>query len=102
MEWVSSSPTQTLTWTPTIHTRGRRVARKQQKRLPEAISIQRVAELLDVHPMTIRRWIKRGIIKAYRVGPQIVRIPRSEIVRLRSIRLHYEYHRGGITIYPVV
>lgn len=54
-------------------------------KLPEAISIQHVAQLLDVNPMTIRRWIKARVIVAYRVGPRLIRIPRSEVARMRSI-----------------
>lgn len=29
-----------------------------------------VARLLNVHDSTVRRWNDRGIIKAYRIGPQ--------------------------------
>lgn len=45
------------------------------------------AGLLSVNPLTIRRWIKRGYVKAYRVGPKLTRIPITEISRLRTIRI---------------
>lgn len=61
---------------------------------PEAISIQKTAELLDVSPMTIHRWIARGFIRAYRVGPRLVRIPRSEIVRMRKFRIETQDEPG--------
>ncbi|KUH31602.1 hypothetical protein APY94_12185 [Thermococcus celericrescens] len=40
-----------------------------------------VAKRLGVSAMTIRRWIKEGKIKAYRVGKEF-RIPESEVLRL--------------------
>lgn len=51
---------------------------------PEAISVQTAAVLLDVHENTIFNWIRMGFIVAVRVGPRLVRIPRSEISRLRA------------------
>jgi excisionase family DNA binding protein len=51
---------------------------------PEAISVQTAAALLDVHENTIYNWIKAGVLVAVRTGPRLVRIPRSEISRLRT------------------
>ena len=50
----------------------------------EAISVSLAAHLLDVHENTIYNWIRSGSLIAVRVGPRLVRIPRSEIARLRS------------------
>jgi excisionase family DNA binding protein len=58
-----------------------------EKNLAEALSIQATADLLSVHHMTVRRWIAKGYIKAVRVGPWLIRIPRSEISRLRTLRV---------------
>jgi excisionase family DNA binding protein len=33
---------------------------------PEILSISEVAEMLNVTPMTLRRWDKAGILKAFR------------------------------------
>lgn len=44
----------------------------------QVYSIDEAARLLRVNPMTIRRLIKKGEIKAQKVGKQY-RIPRSEI-----------------------
>lgn len=60
---------------------------KLRRKYPEAISMRQAAEILGVHPRTIRRWIRRRIIPAYRIGPQLVRIPRSAIAKLRAIRI---------------
>jgi putative resolvase len=56
---------------------------------PEAVSIRRAAALLGVHEDTVRRWVKAGLVEASRIGPKLLRIPRSEIARLRlKFRLH--------------
>lgn len=57
------------------------------KELPEAVSVQKAAEILGVNPMTIRRWIKASYIRASRVGPRLIRIPRSELQRMRAQRI---------------
>lgn len=63
---------------------------QRRHELPEAISVHLAATILDVHHLTIRNWIRRGYIKAYRVGPLLIRIPRSEIARLRTHRITYD------------
>lgn len=50
----------------------------------EAVSLKRAAYLLDVHEDTIRRWWKDGKILVIRVGPKLLRVPRSEIAKLRK------------------
>lgn len=57
------------------------------RRIPEAVSVRMAADILGVHMSTIRRWIRRGWMKGYRVGPYLVRIPRSEIKRMRDLRV---------------
>jgi excisionase family DNA binding protein len=44
----------------------------------QVYSIEEAARLLRVNPMTIRRLIKKGEIRAQKVGKQY-RIPRAEI-----------------------
>ena len=34
------------------------------------MTIEEVAEFLSVHPNTVRRWTKKGLIKSYRLGPK--------------------------------
>ena len=43
------------------------------------ISIQGAAELLDVDPNTVRRWIASGQITGYRVGARLIRLDLNEI-----------------------
>lgn len=41
-------------------------------------SIREVAEMLSVHPNTVREWVEKGAIKAIRVGPtKLIRIAES-------------------------
>jgi excisionase family DNA binding protein len=61
-------------------------AKISNRPLPEAIPPLQAAEILGVSVVTIKRWIRQHRILAYRVGPTLVRIPRSEIARLRRIR----------------
>lgn len=71
------------------------------RRVPEAISVRLTADILGVHISTIRRWIRLGYIRAYKVGPHLIRIPRSELVRMRSVRMP-ALLRGDQPTYPVV
>ena len=34
------------------------------------LTLDEVAEMLNVRPATVRRWRKLGVIKAYRTGPR--------------------------------
>ena len=55
----------------------------KKKNRGRLITVGQAAELLFVHPDTVRRWAARGMFKVYRVGPRLDRrFRRSEIVRL--------------------
>lgn len=45
-------------------------------------TVKEVAEIFEVDPETVRRWIRRGKIKYVKVGERFIRIPRKEIERL--------------------
>jgi excisionase family DNA binding protein len=34
------------------------------------LTVQEVAELLNVHPNTVRQWSDQGLLKSYRIGPR--------------------------------
>jgi len=53
---------------------------------PEAFSLQQAAALLSVNVMTVRRWIKKGDVVAFRAGRKLWRIPLSELRKLKQIR----------------
>jgi excisionase family DNA binding protein len=50
----------------------------------QQFSIQQLAARWAVHPLTVRRRIKRGEIKALRLGRQIVRIELAEVERIEK------------------
>jgi excisionase family DNA binding protein len=54
-----------------------------KKELPEYLTIMQVAELLQVHPNTLRNWDKNGQLKAVRIGVRkIRRYKKSDILKL--------------------
>ena len=46
------------------------------------LSRRQVAERLGLSVMTIKRWEKRGLLKAKKFNARVVRIPESELKRL--------------------
>lgn len=54
------------------------------------LTVREVAELLHVHPNTLRRWSNKGRIRAYRINPRgDRRFKREEIVRfLKELNGH--------------
>ena len=42
-------------------------------------TIEEAAYVLSVHPNTVRRLICRGDLKAFRVGPRVIRITTAEL-----------------------
>ncbi len=46
-------------------------AESHKNALPKRmLSVKEVASILSVHPSTVRRWEREGLLKAYRVGPR--------------------------------
>ena len=57
--------------------RVRQIARGKPKRVPQPkimlkvmLTLGDVAQLLGVHPNTVRNWSEKGILKSYRIGPR--------------------------------
>jgi excisionase family DNA binding protein len=59
-------------------------------RMSNMLTVREVAELLHVHPNTLRRWSNKGRIRAYRITPRgDRRFKREEIVRfLKELNGH--------------
>ncbi len=44
------------------------------------LTVNDVAHLLNVHPVTVRRWEKKGQLKSYRLGPKrVIRFRKEEL-----------------------
>ncbi|MGX1805184.1 helix-turn-helix domain-containing protein [Nocardia sp. NPDC055321] len=46
----------------------------------QLMSLRDAAALAQVDTKTIRRWIDRGHLAAYRMGPRLLRVERSELM----------------------
>jgi excisionase family DNA binding protein len=51
-------------------------------RLKELLSVGQAADQLDVSPSTVRNWVEKGYIHAFRLPSGVRRIPQEEITRL--------------------
>lgn len=46
--------------------------------MTEYLTAKQIAEALNVHPVTVRRWIKEGRLKAIRPGSRNYRVAKSD------------------------
>ncbi|WP_205868844.1 helix-turn-helix domain-containing protein [Mycolicibacter senuensis] len=46
------------------------------------MSIAAAAEAADVNPRTVRRWLAKGLIAGYRVGPRLIKVDMTELERI--------------------
>lgn len=44
------------------------IPKDEKDKLPKLLGIKEVADILGVHPATLRRWDEKGILKAVRIG----------------------------------
>ncbi len=49
---------------------------------PPAMSVRQAADALDCHSNTVRRYIARGRLPAYRVGPKLLRVRAEDVAAL--------------------
>jgi excisionase family DNA binding protein len=50
--------------------------------LPARPTIKQSAHAFQVSDKTMRRWIRDGRVKAYRLGPRLVRVDRESLLKL--------------------
>jgi excisionase family DNA binding protein len=50
--------------------------------LPPRPTIRQAAEFHGVDVKTIRRWIAEGRLRAYRIGPRLIRLERESVLKL--------------------
>lgn len=55
------------------------MAKNQTTQARRLVSISQAAQYVDVHPMTLRRWISAGRVSAYRVGPRLLKVDLVEL-----------------------
>jgi excisionase family DNA binding protein len=48
------------------------------------LTIAQAAEILGVHHITVRRYLARGILRGYRLGPRSLRIRAADLDALRT------------------
>lgn len=54
----------------------------RMENLPSILTVNEAAELLRVHPVTLRKWIAAGNMPVFRVGRNSVRISRAQVERM--------------------
>lgn len=48
----------------------------------DLVTLDQAAEVCQVTPKTIRRWISDGRVTGYRLGPRLLRVDRAELDQL--------------------
>lgn len=60
---------------------------KKSKKLSELLTLSETAKILNVHPNTLRKWDKKGILKAVRFGERRDRrYKKEDVLRLVESR----------------
>jgi excisionase family DNA binding protein len=49
---------------------------------PDLLTMAEAAKLLKVSTVTLKRWLKQGLLPAYHVGPRAIRIRRADLAKV--------------------
>ena len=60
-----------------VFTKGDAVPSNKSQRSLASIAV--AADAFDVHTCTIRRWIAKGLVTGYRVGPRLIKVDLNEL-----------------------
>ena len=56
---------------------------KNNKEIPELLTLKEACEILKCHPNTLRQWDKKGILIAIRIGvKRVMRYKKEDILKL--------------------
>lgn len=56
---------------------------KNNKKIPELLTLKEACEILKCHPNTLRQWDKKGILIAIRIGvKKVMRYRKEDILKL--------------------
>ena len=56
---------------------------KNNKKIPELLTLKEACEILKCHPNTLRQWDKKGIFSAIRIGvKRVMRYRKEDIIKL--------------------
>ena len=56
---------------------------KNNKEIPELLTLKEACEILKCHPNTLRQWDKKGILIAIRIGvKKVMRYKKEDIIKL--------------------
>ena len=70
----------------------------------DLMTVREAASLLKISPVTIKRWLKQGRLRAYHVGPRAVRIKHEDIEALlmptTGASAHAEYKEVPAMLSP--
>lgn len=58
----------------------------QKQQLPSRISLQKAADEIGVSTRTVRRYITDGRLRAYRIGPRLIKVDGESVRELLSGR----------------